>query len=436
LSLSATAWVGRLLSWTLLAVGWQRLSWTLVPRPMWAVLSATLYALLAEHGQMAGEWVIGGFEAKSLAYGLVVLGLAEWARGNWKHTWLWLGAASSFHVVVGGWTVIAVLIGWLWLARERPPLIRMLPWMLAGGALALPGLLPALEVAHGASAQTVVAADEIFVFRRLYHHLWPPKFNPWFVERYALELLTWLCLCAFDRPTAGQSRVRGVVVGALAISIVGLLLALALAHQPAMAAAVMRFYWFRLGDALLPLGVALAAVGWLASAMPRRPRLGRLLVAALVLAEAAALASYVPARLWPGVPRANGRGKVLDDADWRAACDFVAANTPATARFLTPRSNQTFKWYAGRSEVATWKDMPQKPQQLVQWWQRLEDLYGTGNAPPEKLWYDSLAEQGARHLIRVGRQYDASFVLTEAQPRLALPVLYQNNSYAVYRLPP
>jgi hypothetical protein len=436
LSLPATAWVGRLLSWTLLAIGWRRLSWALVPRPLWAVLSAALYALLAEHGQMAGEWVIGGFEAKSIAYGLVFIGLAEWVRGDWKHAWLWLGAASSFHVVVGGWTVIAVLMSWLWLGRERPPLMRMLPWMLAGGALALPGLVPALEAARGASPQAMAEADEIYVFRRLYHHLWPPAFNRWFAERHALEFLTWIALCAFYPSTAAQSRIRGVVAGAVAISIVGLLLAFALQQQPAIAASVMRYYWFRLGDALLPMGVALAAVGWLASAVTGRPRVGRLLVAALILIEVAALAGYLPARLWPGVPRADGRGKVLDYADWRAVCGFAAANTPATARFLTPRSAQTFKWYAGRSEVATWKDMPQKPEQLVEWWQQLEDLYGTGQSPPEPPWHGSLTELSVQHLIRLGRQYHAGYLLTESEPRLALPLLYQNNSYAVYRLPP
>ncbi|HEY5311444.1 MAG TPA: hypothetical protein VIK18_02955 [Pirellulales bacterium] len=339
LSLPATAWVGRLLSWTLLATGWRRLSWTLVPRPLWSVLSAALYALLAEHGQLAGEWVVGGFEAKSIAYGLVFIGLAAWVRGDWRHAWLWLGAAASFHVLVGGWTVIAVLMSWQWLGAQRPRLIKMLPWMLAGGVLALPGLLPALEVAHGASAQVAAAADEIYVFRRLYHHLWPPAFNRWFVERHALELLIWISLCALYPPSASQARIRGVVAGAVAISIVGLVLAFVLQQQPALAAEWMRYYWFRLGDALLPLGLALAAVGWLASAMQSRPRLARLLVAALSLVLTAALASYLPARLWPGVPRADGRGKVLDHADWRAACDFAAANTPATARFLTPRSN-------------------------------------------------------------------------------------------------
>ena len=40
LSLSATAWVGRVVAWLFLAWSWQRLSWRLVPRPLAAKSSS------------------------------------------------------------------------------------------------------------------------------------------------------------------------------------------------------------------------------------------------------------------------------------------------------------------------------------------------------------------------------------------------------------
>src|SRR6187399_3307146 len=46
LSLPATTWVGRVITWAFLACSWQRLSWRLVPRPLAAVLSATLFLSL------------------------------------------------------------------------------------------------------------------------------------------------------------------------------------------------------------------------------------------------------------------------------------------------------------------------------------------------------------------------------------------------------
>src|SRR5439155_26181410 len=43
LTLPALAWCGRLIGWSLLAWSWRRLSVALVPRPLYAVLSAALF---------------------------------------------------------------------------------------------------------------------------------------------------------------------------------------------------------------------------------------------------------------------------------------------------------------------------------------------------------------------------------------------------------
>ena len=60
---------------------------------------------------------------------------------------------------------------------------------------------------------------------------------------------------------------------------------------------------------------------------------------------------------------------------WRDACRWIADNTPADAVFLTPRYQQTFKWFAERGEAANWKDVPQDAARLVDWWQRMQALY-------------------------------------------------------------
>lgn len=115
LSPTAMAWTGRVLTWALLAWAWRRLSFALVPRPWMAVLTAALWVLLIERCHMAGEWVVGGVEAKGFAYVLVLLGLEALVRNRWNRMWLLFGAASAFHVLVGGWSVIAA--GWAWLAQ-------------------------------------------------------------------------------------------------------------------------------------------------------------------------------------------------------------------------------------------------------------------------------------------------------------------------------
>src|SRR5205823_738056 len=66
LPLPAVAWMGRTITWCLLAWSWRQLSFALVPRPMFALISAGLFLAFNQRCQMAGEWVVGGFEAKSV----------------------------------------------------------------------------------------------------------------------------------------------------------------------------------------------------------------------------------------------------------------------------------------------------------------------------------------------------------------------------------
>ena len=130
---------------------------------------------MLQHGNLAGEWLIGGVEAKGFAFVLVLLGLEALARGRWNRTWLLLGAASAFHVLVGGWAAVAAGMTWLLLRLERrgagescaPPLRSMWPALLGGLVLSLPGLVPPLLLNWGTDAGTVHKANEIYVYERL-----------------------------------------------------------------------------------------------------------------------------------------------------------------------------------------------------------------------------------------------------------------------------
>ncbi|HEX3727930.1 MAG TPA: hypothetical protein VHV08_16880, partial [Pirellulales bacterium] len=135
LPLAELAWCGRVLTWGLLAWAWQRLSWSLVPVPLLGVLTAAIWVALNDRCAMAGEWLIGGVEAKGFAYVLVLLGLESLVRGRWTAMWLLFGAASSFHVIIGGWSVVAGLVVWL-ASSDRPSWPRTLAALGCGLLLA------------------------------------------------------------------------------------------------------------------------------------------------------------------------------------------------------------------------------------------------------------------------------------------------------------
>src|SRR5690606_21157499 len=62
-------------------------------------------------------------------------------------------------------------------------------------------------------------------------------------------------------------------------------------------------------------------------------------------------------------------------SDWRAVCRWVDQTLPADEVLITPRHQQTFKWYAQRAEVVNWKDVPQDAESLVQWYERFFEIY-------------------------------------------------------------
>lgn len=355
LPLPAVAWIGRLLTWALLAIGWQRLSWRIVPKPWWAVFSAALMIALQERCQVAGEWLVGGFEAKGIAYALVFFALDAAFTGRWRAVWLWLGAASAWHVLVGGWAVVAMLFAW-WFERRRgaaPSFRAMIPALTCGLLLSWLALIPALELTRGAEASVVAEANQIYVFQRLPHHLNPRSFPPRGVAILAALFVATGILSRLTPATAATRITWRFALASAGLSLIGWAMAVGLGPWPEHAAALLKFYWFRLADVAIPLAASLLAVAYLHYALRSAPSLGRAWLTVASLFAAFHLVDFgIQTQTLP-YPRADRPGKVVDHSAWVEVCQWIKNNTPPGTRVITPRQNQTFKWYAERAEVAT-----------------------------------------------------------------------------------
>jgi hypothetical protein len=266
------------------------------------------------------------------------------------------------------------------------------------------------------------------------------------LQRHALLAVVFLLLCTVTAATASDRRLRWLVAGGMVLAVVGLGLACWSKYAPDSAALVLRFYWFRMSDCLTPLGVALVGLQFLLQLRATKTIAARWWLVGLLLISANDFALQL--RHVPGlstlpeatIPRAD---KNVVYEDWRKACDWAAENTPTGSVFITPRASYTFKWYtrrpgvadSGRGETANWKDMPQDGKHIVEWWQRLQEVFGTGNLNPKLRWYESLAEGGAEHLRAMAEKYGAQYAIVEKLPGVpALPIapVYENDSYAIY----
>lgn len=446
MSLPAVAWTGRLLTWTLLAWSWRRLSYAVLPRPLLSVLTAALFLPLQMLGNMAGEWVVGGVEAKGFAWVLVFLGLEGLVRQRWSRMWVCFGAAAAFHVLVGGWSVVAGLVAYALAGPSRPALLRQVPGLLLGGLLSLAGLVPALQLNAGVEPAVVREANDIYVYYRLSHHLVFPYFSPLRILSHLAVGMVWAATAWATRGDAGQRRLHGFVLGAVLIAAIGAVLG-SLPYQPWLSG-LLRFYWFRLADVAIPLGAALG-IGLTIERwrMAGRPAAGQLALVAVTVLAAVFFVQHSwlqqtdlrPAAVKQARPAGTASPAALRATyeDWVRLGEWIQANTEPDAVFITPRMQQSFHWFAHRAEVASWKDIPQDAGTLVGWWKRIQELY------PGKVRQSGLEALGTRRLAELARTYGASYVIldrTVSRRPLPWPRVYPNSaepnaSFEVYRVP-
>ena len=439
-SLSVVAWIGRCITWALMAFAWQRFSWNLLPARGLSVLSAIFFLLLNERFHLAGEWVVGGLEAKGFAYFFVLMALGSIVNRDWRFAWPMLGAAMAFHVLVGGWALIAASFAWVamqwvefhdsqtrrsWIENAvRDFKSQLLPFC-AGAAIGLLGLIPPLLADQAADPETSTQAHMFYVNYRIAHHLKFGAFPVLHVARFTVVIVFCFLLSCWlkSRYRAMYRRMLPFYffcIASLLISFGGLLLSGVAEQNEQLArwsAGLLRFYWFRLSDFAIPAATAISSClviyVWLTTDRRISTRLSCLVFISCIVAATGLL---VVEKFADPRPRADMRSlPSYEDSrertmgtyrNWIKVCQWIADNTPENATFITPHKQQTFKWYSGRSEIVCWKDIPQDAEGIREWRKRLNELY-----EPQRLYEEGLMLYSDEQLKEIANRYEATHLL-------------------------
>jgi hypothetical protein len=450
LSFPAAAWVGRCLGWGLLAWGFCELAQPLLQSRRLTVSAALLWSAFAAPQGFSGEWLIGGIEAKVLAWGLALAGLGAWLQGAGRQAALRLGLATALHPVVGGWASLAWWLalpldrwGPAWLSGTSTPVTNppdanppdseettvsgrqrnVVHWAhpLLLAFCALPGLLPVWQMLQAVdSPQMQRAATRIQVYERLPHHLLP--------QAFAWDRVAWsgflLALCLLGGWRLAQGAPWRSLRCLLLMACLGTLAGGVASLFPA-GIELLRFYPFRLLDGLLPVLAALHLTARWAAATAQSPRprwaATRWAPLGLVVAACGLLA-------WPQPDRVQPPWKPDNFAAWRDVCDWVSRELPPEALCLTPKYSVGFKWWAQRAEFVTWKDCPQDAANLLEWKDRLRLVadWREKNFSPGF---------GVKALFDL-RQYGAiDYVIAWNDDPFQVDPLYRNGAFSVYAIP-
>ena len=442
----ATSLVGRLVCYGLVATALVQIGEQLRLKFLPLILAVELFILGQTQGVIASEWIVGRLEAKSLAYGFVLLAL--WLLLAQRYRWmaLLLGVATSFHVLVGGWAAL-IAMGTLALdPHSRPKLLRQSGWLLLIYISAsLFAIQPVLSQLSATAPVATISPSAIYVFLRLPHHLNPLIWSVWFI-RLVLFLLAFWAVGQVLRRQADRNQSAFAAQMPLArftwVSLVPFLIGL-LATPFDLEGKLLQYYPFRVGDVMLPLTTYLLLACAVQQEISAKWRLrvvpfclGLLLVAGIV--QGVILSKQVLAlSKFPAL-----------DREFKQLCAWVKQETPAGSTVITsPVDFVEFTWLAERPTIAKYKLLPQTKAGIVEWYERLGDLNGGSFPPIERLRttdhrdmlrktltqnYDQLSPKQAKALMA---KYQANYFMTRASHRLPFPVVYQNDDYLIYSRP-
>lgn len=438
-SLEASSWILRVITWTLLAIAWQRLSWAMIPQRLWSILTAALLLVALQLAPMAGEWIVGGVEGKGFAYAALFVAIERAMRGHWNTAWVFIGIASAFHVLVGGWCGLMLGFAWLTLPAERPPL-RSMAWGLSFGvAIAMWGLVPAVWLTRGTPADITNMANQIYVFDRLPHHLVVHSFPRDPMVQFFVCLAIGAVLAWQKRAVRELRFLWMLVLASMLIALAGVIIDQSLLNQRELAAKLLKYYWYRMSDAFVSIGLAMSVAIAVYTIDASRARLAQSLLAILVVVCSILMIDHVQKRRAMPLPMSVMQARPTPDSrvpnlrkrwamnrneslavddfetvtaeehfhDWVKMCRWIEQNTAENSRFLVPRSQQTFKWYAGRSDVVNWKDIPQDAASIVKWREVLLEIY------PRPSYRSDLLFHSDAKLSELGKKYNAQYVVID-----------------------
>ena len=435
LPLIAVSIVGRTLALLGLAFALSRLAWRLGLTPAATVLAGGMYVALGQ-SLVAGEWIFGALESKVAAYALIACGLDRLIVGKLLRAGLLFGAATTLHVIVGGWATLAAVITVLW-TQAGTPRER---WRALAAAIfaAAPGLALGLWAAMAADATSGSSASALYVYFRNPHHADPRAWNiGWTTTTMGLSVLVVLVWTQHRRPwwSAEAWIARFALATLLPLGVVVIAMRFPTGH------AVLQLFPFRVGSAIsLFAGVALATtmlLRWFPESCARwLPRVAASWIA--VMAVQAFAHDLALLRLFPEGGRPGGEPveRALSLVD---ACVFVRQHTQPDAIVLASPAIESVGYLTRRPVVVLFKCVPPYARALHEWHGRLVDMNG-GNFR-HRGW--AVNQEVDRHFGRLstsqyltlGEKYRASVLLIRRRDDLDLPLLYANAHWSVLALP-
>ncbi|HOU53171.1 MAG TPA: hypothetical protein PLQ97_04510 [Myxococcota bacterium] len=402
--LDVLGWAGRIATWVASLAGLIRIARSLGLGPLGTTGALGLFLLLGQ-ALVGGEWMLGWFEAKAVAWSLWIHGAADVLEGRHGRGALLAGLAAVFHPAVGLVAGAALATAMLAVVRPLRSLVRP---AVAGIVAALPGLVQALAMMAATGEST--AADWEFLARTFLRiHLDLSTFDR------TLLLATILAAAGVLWEARRHPRQKAWRLIPWMLALPGTLFLAGTLADRAEAWSLMALTPFRTLPPLALLFGCLAGFSLVRSSDPvTRLRPGLLLTAAVLLCL-----PPLPRQFRDRVTEFRAAWATRPDP-WQEAFRWVADHTPEDALVLAPPWRGDSALVMRRPQVVH-AAMP-RYDRLSEWHRRVADLLGEDLPDREtrdlgEVWRRAKARWSQLTPDRVSdlaARYQATFIITDA----------------------
>jgi hypothetical protein len=435
------AYLGRLIAYLLVAIAIYIFFRTIHLRPLFGIL--VLLFFLNHQSLAAGEWIVGGLETKTIAYAMAILSFSFFLRKRYFIGFALAGAAISFHVLVGGYALICILVASLlnksWRTEWRLYLKNFWPFLITG----ILGIWAVIEQLIPQRGIDVIKAWNIYVYYRVPDHVMPFTWNtvPW---RSDLALATGIFIIMYFMRSSKSARfVAAFALGSVSLFLIGLSI-YAIGDTP-----LLRFYWFRFPDVMVPFLSAVLIALLLNDFADRRiikkslfqqfqlglqtllrllpPTIIILLVVMMVQQTYRLQTSYKDSLH-------NDQGTILPAFEW------ISKNTPKQAIFLVDPTESYFYIYAQRAMLVSWKHSPQSAGPILEWYKRIELCNrnanlaeGNSNDSAQEI-QTNFYKLDQTQIQQIANLYGTNYYVGLADQQLTFQRVYSDSVYAIFKI--
>jgi hypothetical protein len=423
--LEVVGWIGRILSWSLILLAILQLG-KHFRIPLWMITVSILFWLFYRQSIVGGEWILGTFEAKSIAYVLLLFSLNGFMYQKLIWPSILLGLAFSFHPVVSLWGGLGVGLSLIVL---RYPLGAIIRFACYTSLFALPGLIPLLMRGVEGGPESSEAWRFITLVLIPYH------FDPFYFGSSKPHLLLMTVLLCFNWLQFMSGSKSHALQFLLSFQIfLGFFFILGFLARFTESYELLMLMPCRLFPVLLPLFFFFHFMRALHYFYSLRSGM------ALVMAGFLALASFGnPVTIFSDRISYHYHLLTRQEDDLEKTFKWISKNTSANSIILSPPWRNDSFYLSQRSQiVSSW--IP-RWDRLTEWRERLESVGGDLSAVRiRNNWYKESAERMAHHynqlkateIASLIEKYGAEYLVSSAT--YDYPVLLRSGVYKVYSL--